>query len=747
MNFYAISALINLVTSLILGGFAFIKNPKKAINISFFLLTISISVWSVAYFIWQISDNYDAALFWTRMLSVGSTLIPILYLQWILLVLGLLKDRKRLIILIFGYLSTAVFLYFSFSSLFIKDVVPALSFPFWPNPGPLYTVYLLFSYVGLIGYGLIELIVAYYKRKGIIRYQIKYIILATIISFVSGATNFFLWYDIPILPIGNVLVALYTIILFYAMAKYRLMDIRVVIQKFIIFAGMAGIVYGAYYLVLGLYGKFLGGSYNTKAYLLGLIVAPLFVGIFTLLSKWIKLFANKYLFLSLYNYQETITNLAEELNDSIDLDKIVNSIVDTIKETMNLDRAGVLLISKEKGKIHYKIAKVIGFNESNGISLVQDSFLTRHLEKTKKALIREELHILAKESSDPKEKKSFGKLSQNMEKIEASLCLPLISGAKLIGIIVLGLKISGDAYSREDLELLEMLSRQASTAIENAKLYKQVQDFSKTLQQKVDEQTKEIRQQKDKVEKSYEVEKQAHEELKKLNEAKTQFSLAAQHHLRTPLTSMNGYLDLLLGGSYGKIPKKIKEILNKFNKSTSNEIKIVNELLDISQFQMGKDVVFINDDVKLEEIIEEAVQDVNLEAKNKGIYIKTDIPKSLPIIRADLKKLKMAIYNIIDNAVKYTKEGGVDIKVQVNNNKLLITVKDTGAGVPKEHQKDLFNKLFERSKEAEKMFATGRGIGLWITYRIIDGHKGKIWLESEGEGKGSTFFIELPTIN
>jgi len=361
MNFYAISALINLATSLILGGFAFFKNPKKAINISFFILTISIAVWSLAYFLWQISDNYDAALFWTRMLSIGSTLIPILYLQWILLVLGLLKDKKRLALLIFGYLITAVFLYFSFSDLFVKEITQELNFKFWPKAGPLYGVYLAFSYVGLIGYGLIELIRSYYKRKGVIRYQIKYIILATFISFIGGATNFFLWYDVPILPIGNVLVALYTIILFYAMAKYRLMDIRVVIQKFIIFVGTAGIVYGAYYLINWSYNKFLGGSYNTKTYLIGLIVAPLFVGVFNLLSKWIRIFANKYLFFSLYNYQNTIANLAGELNDSIDLDKIVNSIVNTIKDTMQLNRAGVLLIGEDQGKVHYKIAKVIAF--------------------------------------------------------------------------------------------------------------------------------------------------------------------------------------------------------------------------------------------------------------------------------------------------------------------------------------------------------------------------------------------------
>ena len=137
--------------------------------------------------------------------------------------------------------------------------------------------------------------------------------------------------------------------------------------------------------------------------------------------------------------------------------------------------------------------------------------------------------------------------------------------------------------------------------------------------------------------------------------------------------------------------------------------------------------------------------DVKLEADKKKICLKLKGKKGAAKIKADSEKLKVALYNIIENAVKYTKEGGVTVEVSRNSPKsVLISVKDTGVGVPKEYQKDLFNKLFERGKGAMKMFATGRGIGLWITSRIIQGHNGRIWVESEGIGKGSTFFIELP---
>lgn len=252
-------------------------------------------------------------------------------------------------------------------------------------------------------------------------------------------------------------------------------------------------------------------------------------------------------------------------------------------------------------------------------------------------------------------------------------------------------------------------------------------------------------------EKAYQLEKSAlekerevHKELDRLDKAKSQFMMATQHHLRTPLTSMRGYLDLIFGGTYGKIPPKLKEVLKRFEISTKNEIKLVNEFLDVSQFQLGKGVVFPREGVNAGNILKEAASDVEIEAKKKGIFIKTEIPENIPEIKADEFKLKAAIYNIVDNAVKYTEKGGIAIKISAKPETVLISIKDTGVGISEEDRGKLFGKLFERGEHAEKMFTTGRGIGLYITYKIIEAHKGRIWVESEGEGKGSSFFIELP---
>jgi signal transduction histidine kinase len=248
----------------------------------------------------------------------------------------------------------------------------------------------------------------------------------------------------------------------------------------------------------------------------------------------------------------------------------------------------------------------------------------------------------------------------------------------------------------------------------------------------------------EKVKKAYDLEKKAREEIQQITEAKTQFIMATQHHLRTPLTSMIGYIDLLFGGTYGEVPPKIKNTLMKFQVSTRRLIRVVNALLDISQFQMGKQVVSLEKGVSFDSLITEVMEELQFEGKTRGLYLEyKPINKNLKI-KADQEKLKVAMFNIIDNAIKYTKEGGITVSLKKNGSKAQLSVKDTGMGIEPEQAKKLFKEAFARGKDAKKAYGFGRGIGVYVTGHIIRAHKGSIWAESPGKGKGTTFFIELP---
>jgi len=240
------------------------------------------------------------------------------------------------------------------------------------------------------------------------------------------------------------------------------------------------------------------------------------------------------------------------------------------------------------------------------------------------------------------------------------------------------------------------------------------------------------------------------EEWEKLTRAKDQFLLSLQHHLRTPLTPIKGYLEKILEGTYGREENPvIKEKLIEMKKLADTLYSLMESLLDIQELRMGKKVLNL-EDCQIENLIEGIIEELKPQAEQKGLYLKyeslTRTGGRGPKMKLDKKRIGEAIWNLIDNAIKYTNRGGVTIRLKIKDQKLNIGVADTGIGMEKK-EIDYFlqGKLFERSEEAKKLYGPGRGIGLSIVIEFIKAHGGKIWAESEGWGKGTTFWIELPT--
>ena len=230
-SYYPISALINVITSVILGTFVYFTNKKSPTNIGFALFAWFVAAWSMGYFFWQISANAETALFWSRALMIGAIFTPIAFLQFVFGLLGISDKRKKFIR--WSYALFSIFLLFSFTPLFVAKVEPALSFAFWPKPGPLYHIFLAvwFSYLLYSAYTLLK----HYKNVyGVKREQIKYVLAALIIAFASGSTNYFLWYNIPIPPFANILVSVYVAIITYAIVKKKLFDIRIVLTQILV---------------------------------------------------------------------------------------------------------------------------------------------------------------------------------------------------------------------------------------------------------------------------------------------------------------------------------------------------------------------------------------------------------------------------------------------------------------------------------------------------------------------------------
>lgn len=235
--------------------------------------------------------------------------------------------------------------------------------------------------------------------------------------------------------------------------------------------------------------------------------------------------------------------------------------------------------------------------------------------------------------------------------------------------------------------------------------------------------------------------------LKKIDEAKTQFFSIASHQLRTPLSVIKGYLSMALSGKYGNIDKEPKKFLKNVYESTERLIRLVNDFLNISRFQMGV-IKFVFNETPIEELVRSVVKELSSTAKLKGLYLELAIvgkghSKSKKVfLKADSQKIRQVILNLVDNAIKYTEKGGVSVKCQAFDGRYRIEIEDTGIGMDREEKEKLF-KVFERGEKATSISPGGVGIGLFIAKEIVKAHKGKIWAESKGLGKGSRFVVEL----
>jgi signal transduction histidine kinase len=237
----------------------------------------------------------------------------------------------------------------------------------------------------------------------------------------------------------------------------------------------------------------------------------------------------------------------------------------------------------------------------------------------------------------------------------------------------------------------------------------------------------------------------ANVKLKSLDIARAEFISIASHQLRTPPATVKWYLSSIIDGDYGKLTKKVKEQLKKTENTNNHLVSLIEDMLNVSRIERGK-MEFLFEPTDTMELAQFAYEQLIPMATDKKLKLTYLPPKApLPKVMADKEKLRQVMNNLIDNAIKYTKEGSVTVSLEKKNDEIVFKVKDSGKGISPEEQASIFQK-YTRGKESIKQSA-GLGLGLYVAKIIIDQHKGKIWAESEGAGKGSSFIFSLPINN
>ncbi len=230
---------------------------------------------------------------------------------------------------------------------------------------------------------------------------------------------------------------------------------------------------------------------------------------------------------------------------------------------------------------------------------------------------------------------------------------------------------------------------------------------------------------------------------KRIERLKSEFVSIAAHQLRTPLSAIKWTLKMLLDGELGKLNKNQLDFVEKTYQSNERMIRLINDLLNVTRIEEGR-YIYDRTPAQLEDICKEVLDSVEETAKRKNIETGFITPKKkLPQVEVDKEKIRLVMQNLVDNAIKYTSEGGdVVVSLSKEEDAIRFAVEDNGVGIPEDQQDRVFSRFF-RGANIVRMDTTGTGLGLFIAKNIVEAHGGEIWFDSE-EGEGTTFYFTVP---
>ena len=436
------------------------------------------------------------------------------------------------------------------------------------------------------------------------------------------------------------------------------------------------------------------------------ILAIILALTFQSLRRFFEQITDKVFFRDRYDPQTLLDNLSKILVSEIELDGMLCKSITQICSEMRIEFGQLIIFNNDRV---YRVAHA-GRLPDRLVVGPQLQLLNHAI------LVADELN--------------GGEAKQIMDTHGIRFSAMLRTRDELIGYLLLGDKLSGETYSHGDIELLQIVAKELAVAAQNAKAYAEIQEFNITLQERVAHATNRLR--------------VANRHLKELDQAKDEFISMASHQLRTPLTTIKGYLSMMLEGDAGEITPQQRAFTGYAFEGADRMVNLIADLLNVSRLSAGRFMIEAKPS-DLGKIVEDEVRQLQSHAVAKNLELVYQAPKRvLPLIPLDDNKTRQVIMNFIDNAIYYTKEGKITVTVTKVEAAVRLTVRDTGIGVPLDARHKLFSKFY-RAENAQTVRPDGTGLGLYLAKRVIEDQGGTIIFESV-EGKGSTFGFELPLL-
>ncbi len=580
----------------------------------------------------------------------------------------------------------------------------------------LYTAYFSFAFTTIF----VQLLLNRRGRTGKLQKQVEYVFVGVFCASIAALiTNLLLpLFDIAqYIWLGPAWTLFYIVTVSIAMVKHQLFDVKLAFVRSLVYVCVLAVLSCTYILVAYFVSVFFLHTKTTNS----VSISPINIALALVLAfafQPVKRFFDKATNGIFYQDEYSIDDFYAKFNhllaSSVDLRSILQRAASELAVTLKAEAAYFFLYyNSDNGTQHYLSAGTEGYERFSPADAERlGEFVADYNDK----------EIIVRSLLD--EEADFYRLLSNYS---IDLLLPLRHDNKIIGYLSLGPRKVG-RYSQRDIDVLAAISNSLIIAIQNALSVHTVKELNATLQQRIDAATEELR--------------KSNLELQRLDTAKDEFLSIASHQLRTPLTSVKGYISMLLDGDAGRTSQSQRYLLSEAFKGSERMVGLINDFLNVSRIQSGRFML----DYKKFDMVELARQEVDSLkelAKSRGVRIEFVTNADVCVVEADENKLRQIIMNYIDNAIYYSKpHSDIQVATTVTNDGIEVRVKDTGIGVPAREQAKLFTKFF-RAGNARKQRPDGTGVGIYLAKRIVSEHGGKIIFASE-EDRGSTFGFYIP---
>jgi signal transduction histidine kinase len=706
INFAAITlALVNLG----LGVFVYARSFRRRINIFYSLVAASVSLWCFAVVVYRMTPDLATALLWCRILYLAPVFIVTSFLFFTLVFpsgsFSLNHFQKTLVLLPAALVSVLVMLPgVTIKHIFIPvDEEKVIVF------GPGYALYFFFI-ITYFGWSFFKLGRNYFLSSGIQKMQIRYVFAGTFLSANLGMVTNLILPTLGIFSVnwlGQILSIIMVSFIAYAVIRHRLMDISLILKRTIIYSVLLVMTLSFYAALILLSQRFFQNTFgSTVSIVLGAFLMALG---FEPLRRIFQRLTEQIFFKREYNPEEVLSRISQILSTIVDLKGILLSVNEILVQQLKLKNMATLVMD-EAGQCltpQAQVGELLPGNFEIRPDRV-DPFSEYYFQQKRPHEILSYYDLRREMEEGPSVSRHL-RIADHMERYSIILIVPIISKAKLIGLLLFGPKRSGDIYTTEDIRIFEIVSKQAATSIENAKLYEKLQQQMEELKQT---QTQLIQSTK----------------LAAIGELVANIA----HEINNPLTNVVGYTSLVLEVTDEADPRHGD--LKVIERETLRTRSIVRNLLEFSrQGQPTKEWAEVN------EIVGDTLALIQNLADAANVRIVTQLGESLPKILIDVNQIKQVFINLMNNAIQAMANGGIlTIQSFVQQEYLIVQFVDTGVGIPQEHLYKIFDPFFT-TKPAVK----GTGLGLSISYGIIKSHGGNILVESQ-IGKGSKFMVRFP---